>query len=151
MRWAEIDFEARVWECPTERMKARKPHRVPLPARALTILTEMGPGAKNELVFPGQSPGKPLSNMVMKRLSLRMKIEDMTSHGFRSSFRDWAGECTNFPREVCEAALAHSVGNAVELACRRGDALEKRRALMDAWANYCEPHADNVVPHSRRA
>ena len=70
----------------------------------------------------------------MKRLSLRMQIENMTSHGFRSSFRDWAGECTNFPREVCEAALAHAVGNAVELAYRRGDALEKRRALMEAWA-----------------
>ena len=87
--------------------------------------------------------------MVMKALFKRMKIEGITSHGFRSSFRDWAGECTNFPREVCEAALAHAVGNAVELAYRRADALEKRRMLMDAWAAYCEQRHGNVVRISR--
>ena len=151
MRWGEIDLDDRVWECPAERMKARKPHRVPLSARALAILTEVGPGAKDAFVFPGQSEGRPLSNMVMKRLSLRMGLDDMTSHGFRSSFRDWAGECTNFPREVCEAALAHAVGNAVELSYRRGDALEKRRVLMETWAAYCEPRKDNVVPLTRSA
>ena len=149
VRWREIDLDARVWECPPERMKARKMHRVPLSARALAILAEMGPGAKDELIFPGHSKGRPLSNMVMKALFKRMKIEGITSHGFRSSFRDWAGECTNFPREVCEAALAHAVGNAVELAYRRVDALEKRRMLMDAWAAYCEQRHGNVVRISR--
>ena len=87
----------------------------------------------------------------MKWLSLRMKIDGLTSHGFRSSFRDWAGECTNFPREVCEAALAHTIGNAVERAYRRADALEKRRRLMDAWAAFCEQRSGNVVRMSRQA
>ena len=124
MRWGEIDLAARVWECPAERMKGRKAHRVPLSTRVVAILMEMGPKAKDALVFPGQSEGRPLSNMVMKALFKRMKVEDVTSHGFRSSFRDWAGECTNFPREICEASLAHAVGNAVEMAYRRADALE---------------------------
>ena len=151
MRWGEIDFEARVWECPAGRMKARKKHRVPLSDRAIAILIGMRPGPADSLVFPGKERGKTLSNMVMKRLSLRMKIDGLTSHGFRSSFRDWAGECTNFPREVCEAALAHTIGNAVERAYRRADALEKRRRLMDAWAAFCEQRSGNVVRMSRQA
>jgi integrase len=104
-------------------------------------------GAADDLIFPGAKFGKPLSNMVMKSLFNRMGVENVTTHGFRSSFRDWAGESTLHPREICEAALAHTIGNAVEQAYRRGDALEKRRSLMNDWAAYIAavPSA-NVVP-----
>ncbi len=151
MRWGEIDLAARVWECPGGADEGAQGA-----SRAAIDTSRRDPdgdgtGAKDALVFPGQSEGRPLSNMVMKALFKRMKVEDMTSHGFRSSFRDWAGECTNFPREICEASLAHAVGNAVELAYRRADALEKRRELMDAWAAYCEGRARNIVPMSRPA
>ena len=95
--------------------------------------------ATGEFVFPGQRPGKPLSGMAMEMMLRRMKVEGVTVHGFRSSFRDWCGEVSTFPREVAEAALAHVAGDATERAYRRGDALEKRRALMEAWSSYCEP------------
>jgi integrase len=91
----------------------------------------------NDFVFPGEKPDRPLSGMALEMVLRRMKIEDATVHGFRSSFRDWAAECTNFPNEVCEAALAHVVKNKAEAAYRRGDLFEKRRKLMDAWAAYC--------------
>lgn len=136
-RWSEIDREASVWQIPAARMKSRKPHRVPLAPAALAVLDAMPVGDATDLVFPGAKPGKPLSNMVMKALFLRMGHPTITTHGFRSSFRDWAGECTPHPREVCEAALAHAIGNTVEQAYRRGDALEKRRALMNDWAAFC--------------
>jgi integrase len=144
-RWSEINLEAAIWECPAERMKAHKVHRVPLSPPALLLLRSLPRGAPGDLVFPGARAGKPLSNMVMKALFKRMDVQDVTSHGFRSTFRDWAGEATNYPREVCEAALAHAVGNAVELAYRRGDALEKRRALMNDWAAYMSNSSSNVV------
>ncbi len=146
-RWREIDLETAVWECPGDRMKARKPHRVPLSPSAIALLRSLPTGAPDDLVFPGAKFGRPLSNMVMKALFNRMGVHNATTHGFRSSFRDWAGEATTHPREVCEAALAHTVGNAVELAYRRGDALEKRRALMIDWATFlaAAPNA-NVVP-----
>src|SRR6476619_6654221 len=99
---------------------------------------------RGDYVFPGQKPDRPLSNMAMEMMLRRMKV-DVTVHGFRSSFRDWAGECTSFPREVAEAALAHVVGDETERAYRRGDALEKSRQLMDAWAAHCEPNASNVI------
>ena len=94
-----------------------------------------------EFVFSGQARGKPLSNMAMEMVLRRMKAEDATVHGFRSSFRDWAGKVSNFPREVTETALAHVIGDKAEQAYRRSDALDKRRKLMDAWAAYCEPRS----------
>lgn len=149
--WREIDLEAAIWTIPRERMKAGREHRVPLTARAVQILTELselstGPDA---YVFPGQKKGRPLSVMAMDMILRRMDIE-FTVHGFRSSFRDWAGEETSFPREVAEAALAHVVGDETERAYRRGDALEKRRKLMIAWANYCEPKKPGNVLELKR-
>lgn len=145
-RWREIDREAAVWECPADRMKAGKPHRVPLSPAAMALLERMPAGGPDDLVFPGAKRGKPLSNMVMKALFIRMGREGITTHGFRSTFRDWAGEATPHPREVCEAALAHAVGDAVEQAYRRGDALAKRRVLMSDWAAYCSSaESGNVV------
>jgi integrase len=143
--WDEFDLEARVWTVPAARMKAGRAHRVPLSARAVEILREMEQRRLSELVFPGTKPGRPLSVMALEMVLRRMKV-DVTVHGFRSAFRDWAGERTHFPREVAEAALAHLVGDAVERAYRRGDALEKRRKLMDAWASFLQQKArSNVV------
>ncbi|MGF9760635.1 integrase arm-type DNA-binding domain-containing protein [Microvirga sp. 0TCS3.31] len=136
-RWGEFDLQARVWTVPAARMKAAKEHRVPLSARAVEILQDMQQKRLSDLVFPGTKPGRPLSVMALEMVLRRMKV-DVTVHGFRSAFRDWTGERTHFPREVAEAALAHLVGDAVERAYRRGDALEKRRELMDAWANFLE-------------
>ncbi|HSH93183.1 MAG TPA: integrase arm-type DNA-binding domain-containing protein [Roseimicrobium sp.] len=136
--WGEIDRKAKLWTVPAERMKAGKAHRVPLSARALEIVEKVEVlRTEGDFLFPGPRKGKPHSNMAMLALmKRRMDLEDLTIHGFRSSFRDWAGECTAFPREVAEAALAHVVGDEVERAYRRGDALEKRRELMDAWARF---------------
>ena len=145
-RWGEIDLSGRLWEVPKERMKAKRAHRVPLSPPAMALLASLPAGESGDLVFPGFKPGKPLSDMVMKSLFTRMRAGGITSHGFRSTFRDWAGEATSHPREVCEAALAHAVGDAVELAYRRGDALEKRRVLMCDWADYC----GSAVAHGLR-
>jgi hypothetical protein len=120
-------------------MKAGREHRVPLSNRAISILKQLRDPEGCEFVFPGQKPKKPLSNMAMEMVLRRMEIENATVHGFRSSFRDWAGNVTSLPREVIETALAHVIGDKVEQAYRRGDALEKRRVLMDAWASFCEP------------
>lgn len=144
---AELDLEGGVWIIPPERMKAGREHRVPLTPRAVEIVRELHPNglAADAYVFPGQKPGKPLSNMAMDMLLRRMDQDAYTVHGFRSSFRDWAGETTNFAREDIEAALAHIVGSRVERAYRRGDALMKRRKLMEAWASYlANPPAGNV-------
>jgi integrase len=138
-RWDEIDLQAKVWTIPAERMKAGKPHRVPLSAEAMAILTPLHEARRGPLVFPGQTSTKPLSETAFRALFRRCEVSDVTIHGFRSAFRDWCGEATTFPREVAEQALAHTVGNAVEQAYRRGDALEKRRTLMEAWADYCCP------------
>lgn len=153
-RWEEIDREARVWTIPAERMKARTEHRVPLSDAALAILNEMFL-LKDEdgFVFPGQRRGKPLSNMAMLVLLRRMDRGDLTAHGFRSTFRDWAAERTTFPGEVAEAALAHTIGDKTEAAYRRGDLFGKRRKLMDAWASYCtKPPAagSTVTPFARQ-
>lgn len=149
-KWPEVDRKAKIWTIPPERMKAGKEHRVPLTERALVLLDEAEKVKTSDYVFPGQQKGKPLSNMAMASLlNDRMKKPDITVHGFRSSFRDWAGETTSFPREVTEAALAHSVGDEVERAYRRGDALEKRRKLLHAWASYIDtprPKSRNVTP-----
>jgi integrase len=124
-------------------MKAEREHRVPLSARALAILDRMAGIRTGDLVFPGQRRRRPLSNHSFAALT----PGGATRHGFRSAFRDWCGEETSFPREIAEQALAHVTGDATERAYRRGDALEKRRALMEAWSNYCEPvAAGNVIP-----
>lgn len=135
--WGEINREASVWTVPGTRMKAGREHRVPLSPRALAILNEVGGGDENEFVFPSTRPGKALSNMVFLQLLKRMGYADLTAHGFRSTFRDWAAEQTAFPREVAEAALAHVVGDKVEAAYRRSDLFEKRRQLMEEWATIC--------------
>ncbi|MHC2108347.1 tyrosine-type recombinase/integrase [Methylobacterium sp. CM6246] len=135
-RWSEIDIESGIWTVPAERMKAGSEHRVPLSAAALAILAEMR-GLDAEFVFPGGRRGKPLSNMAMLVLLRRMERADLTVHGFRSSFRDWASEATHFPSEVVEMALAHTVESKVERAYRRGDLFEKRRELTAAWAAHC--------------
>lgn len=151
--WGEIDLGASVWTVPGVRMKAGREHRVPLSKQAVKVLEAVKPlasgPAKNakfaELpVFPGQRRGAALSGMSLAMLLRRMKVTT-TVHGFRSSFRDWAGETSTFPRELAEAALAHTVGDATERAYRRGDALEKRRKLMEAWAGYCEPKSGRVL------
>ena len=149
-RWAEIDLDAKVWTVPATRMKAGREHRVPLSGRALAILETLAAARTGDFVFPGQKTGKPLSGMAMEMVLRRMKVDDVTVHGFRSAFRDWCGEATSFPRELAEAALAHVAGDATERAYRRGDALEKRRGLMEAWAGFCEPRAgSNVLSMTR--
>jgi len=134
--WSEIDLGARVWTIPPERMKSGKEHKVPLNIPALALLNSMAAIRHSEFVFPGTRSG-PIYARAMAMALGRQARENITVHGFRSTFRDWAAERTTFPREVAEMALAHSVGNAVELAYRRGDMFEKRRKLMDAWADYC--------------
>lgn len=151
-RWDEVDLPSRVWIIPAARMKAARPHRVPLSGKALAILEKLSEARQGPYVFAGQSGDAPLSNMAMTMALRRMKIEGVTVHGFRSAFRDWAGNETSFPREVAEAALAHVIGDKAEQAYRRGDALEKRRALMEAWASFCEPgNGGNVITLARKA
>jgi integrase len=145
-RWDEFDLDRAVWTVPAARMKAGREHRVPLSKRTLAIVTAMHEGRNGDFVFPGQKPGSPLSVMALEMVLRRMKVESVTVHGFRSAFRDWAAECTNFTNEVCEAALAHVIGNKAEAAYRRGDLFDKRRKLMEAWATYCAaPQAGKVV------
>jgi integrase len=136
-RWEEIDMDRATWTVPAARMKGGREHRVPLSRAALEILHEMGGPKNTGAVFPGARPDKPLSNMALLMTLRRMNRADLTAHGFRSTFRDWAAETTNFPREAAEAALAHTIGDKVEAAYRRGDLFEKRRRLMDAWGSYC--------------
>ena len=133
MRWAEIDLDNSMWIIPAERMKAAKEHRVPLSDAALRLLGERGDNG--DLIFNSDAkPGKPISDMSMTAVLRRMSLNGVTVHGFRSSFRDWAGETTAFPREVIEAALAHQLKDKAEAAYARGDLLDKRRQLMEAWA-----------------
>jgi integrase len=136
--WNEIDLDAGVWTIPAERMKAKKEHRVPLPRPALALLKRLHKARSGRYVFPGLKSDAALSNMAMLQVLRRMGRADLTVHGFRSTFRDWAAEQTNFPREVCEQSLAHSLPDKVEAAYRRGDLFEKRCKLMDAWASFCQ-------------
>lgn len=145
LRWPEIDFDKKIWTVPADRMKAGREHRVPLSSRAVAILRQLEKLKAGDFVFAGQARNRPLSNMAMEMVLRRMKIEDATVHGFRSSFRDWAGNVSSFPREVVETALAHVIGDKAEQAYRRSDALEKRRKLMEAWAGYCEKKPGNIV------
>lgn len=133
--WNEIDLNAGVWIIPAERMKAKREHRVPLSGKAISLLNTLPRLDGTELVFPGTS-GQ-LSNMSLTAVLRRMNRGDLTAHGFRSTFRDWAAEQTAYPSEVVEMALAHTIGNKVEAAYRRGDLFDKRRRLMDDWAKYC--------------
>jgi integrase len=144
-RWDEIGLDDAIWTIPAGRMKAGREHIIPLSSAALAVLEKLGVARNDEFVFPGASGKKPLSNMAMTAVMRRMDLGEFTVHGFRSAFRDWAGDQTSFPREVAEAALAHAVGDQTERAYRRGDALDKRRKLMDAWASYLCPVADGVV------
>jgi integrase len=136
-RWEEFDLAARVWAIPGERMKSGRSHRVPLCDRAVDLLRGMQ--QEGDRVFR-------INNMSLPRLIRKMGHRGLTVHGFRSTFRDWCAEQTNFPREVAEGALAHLVGDSTERAYRRGDVLEKRRQLMEAWAGFCDrPAATGVV------
>lgn len=136
-QWDEFDLDGKTWTIPGARMKAGREHRVPLSAAAVKVMRRMETIRESEFVFPGMRDGKPLSNMACLTLLKRMKRTDITTHGFRSAFRDWAAETTNHPREVAEMALAHAIESKVEAAYRRGDLFEKRRKLMDAWATHC--------------
>jgi integrase len=136
-QWDEIDLTKMVWTIPAERMKGGREHRVPLPDRAVEILQQLSEARTASHIFPSRRGDKPMSDISMWQIMRRMGVGEVTVHGFRSAFRDWAGDQTHFPREVCEAALAHAVGDAAERAYRRGDALEKRRQLMQTWARYC--------------
>jgi integrase len=153
-RWGEIDLTTKVWTVPADRMKAGREHRVPLSDPVIDLLEKVRPLALTAdgkadpaaPVFPGPRRALPMSNMTMLMLLRRMKRDDLTAHGFRSTFSDWAAERTAYPREVVEMALAHAIGNKVEAAYRRGDLFEKRRNLMEAWATFCEaPPAGEVV------
>jgi integrase len=149
--WDEIDFEAEVWTVPAERTKAAREHRVPLSERAMALLRELEAARTGDYVFPGRRAGRPLSGMAFEMLLRRIGLS-CTAHGFRSAFRDWAGNETNFSRELAEHALAHVIGDKAEQAYRRSDALARRRELMDAWANYCERSAGlNVLSFKRPA
>jgi integrase len=133
--WDEIDLRSRMWVIPSERMKGWREHRVPLSERAVEILHTMRARRENDFVFAGLRGGG-LSNMSLLAM-LRTMGRSVTAHGFRSTFRDWAAEQTNFPREVAELALAHAIESKVEAAYRRGDLFEKRRRLMQAWSDFC--------------
>jgi integrase len=149
-RWDEFDLERAIWTVPATRMKGGREHRVPLSPRALAIAKAMHAVRISDFVFPGQKPDRPLSGIALRTVLQRMKIPAVTVHGFRSAFRDWAAECTHVSNEVCEAALAHAIGNQVEAAYRRSDLFAKRRELMDAWAAYCaHPEENKVLAFSR--
>jgi integrase len=147
-RWQEINVAERLWTIPADRMKGGKEHRVPLSHAGVAVVEQMAAIRQSEFVFPGAKTARPISNMAMLMVLRRMGRSELTAHGFRSSFRDWAAERTGFPAEVAELALAHSVGAKVEVAYRRGDMFDKRRQIMDAWARFCEapPYLSGVVP-----
>lgn len=157
-RWNELDLIAKIWTIPADRMKAGREHRVPLSQSALDLIDMLKPlrpedGPEGEaLLFPGNRTKRPLSQMSMLMLLRRMDRADLTVHGFRSTFRDWCSETTAYPHEMAEIALAHTVADKVEAAYRRGDMIEKRRRLMDDWAEYCavlpsdEEGGTNVTP-----
>ncbi|ACK51137.1 integrase family protein [Methylocella silvestris BL2] len=138
--WSEVDLAAKVWVISARRMKGGREHRVPLSSRALEILENLAKTKTGAFIFSGQDFRRSLSSHAFVMLLRRMKADHVTAHGFRSSFRDWAGDATSFPREIAEAALAHVAGDATELAYRRGDALERRRPLMEDWAAFCLGH-----------
>ena len=144
--WSEIDLDAATWTIPADRMKARRDHRVPLSEAAVALLRSMPRDQGSDFVFISpMAKGKPLSNMALLATLKRMERTDLTAHGFRSTFRDWAAETTAYPDAVVEMALAHAISNAVEAAYRRGDLFEKRKRLMADWAAYCESGGDRTA------
>ncbi len=147
-RWEEIDRRSRVWVVPAARMKMGREHRVPLSDAAIAILDRAKELLVGEYIFPSLPHDRPLSNMAMLTVLRRMNRSDLTVHGFRATFRTWAAERTNFPREVTEAALAHVLEDKTEAAYQRGDLLDKRRKLMEAWSKFCasKPMTGDVVP-----
>ena len=150
--WNEIDFANRIWTVPGERMKADKEHRVPLSSAAIAMLEAMRAIRHSDYIFPGRRNARAVGANSVLRFAKEAAGINVTTHGLRSTFRDWAAERTNFPREVAEMALAHAIPDAVEAAYRRGDLFEKRRKLMDAWAAYCakiEMDAGKVVALAR--
>jgi len=150
-RWDEIDLEKKLWTIPAPRMKEKREHRVPLTDRALKILKDL-PREVSGFVFIGSRKNKPLGKNAFLKLLWSMKIDDYTVHGFRSSFRDWAGEETDLPADLAEVALSHVVGGRVQTAYQRGDLLRKRQALMAAWTNYLAnpPREAAVIPIKRK-
>ena len=149
-KWREIDVKAATWTVPADRMKAHREHRVPLSRAALRLLESLPRFEGMDLVFPGEREKRPISDMTLTAVIRRMNAEEprwvdpkasaqAVPHGFRSTFRDWCAEQTHFPAEMAEIALAHTVGDKVEAAYRRGDMFEKRREMMQAWADWCRP------------
>jgi integrase len=143
--WDEVELDKAMWVIAADRMKAEKEHRVPLSSAALKVLSGLKETAQSDFIFPGMRLNTSLSNMAFLQLLKRMGRNDLTAHGFRSSFRDWAAERTVYPNEMAEMALAHSVGTKVEAAYRRGDMLDRRRDMMTAWADYCEVYSKGDV------
>ena len=156
-QWNEIDLEAAVWTKPAERMKAGREHRVPLSDAALSILEALPRIEGNPYLFPGARHGRPLSNMALLKLMRSMGYGvdgdrgDYVPHGFRSSFRDWSGEVSSFPRDVAEMALAHVIKNKVEAAYRRGDLFAKRCKMMQEWADYVNKQQADVIALNKHA
>lgn len=144
--WAEIDLEAATWTIPADRMKAKREHVVPLSDAAVRLFRKMQAHKRgsSDLVFPGTAKAKPLSDMTLTK-ALRDMGQQVTAHGFRSTFRDWIAEQTNFQSDLAEAALAHVIADKTVAAYQRGPMLEKRRVLMGAWADYCEQTGDGRV------
>ena len=145
-RWGEVDFQKAIWTVPADRMKTKAEHRVPLTAAAVDVLNRLASEAKalhgrlvtpEDFIFMRDPSTERLSNMAMAMLLRRMEVANASVHGFRSTFRDWVGQKTEFPRELAELSLSHLVGNEVERAYRRGDAIDRRRVLMDAWSAFC--------------
>jgi integrase len=143
-KWSEIDLKTKMWTVPGDRMKGNREHRVPLSDPAVAVLQRMLTVRQNDYVFLGEQRAT-LSDVALLMVLRRMGRGDLTVHGFRSTFRDWAAERTSFPNEVVEMALAHAIAGKAEAAYRRGDLIEKRRKLMDAWAAYCEQSTGQVV------
>ena len=151
-RWSEIDMHRRLWTVPASRIKSGREHRVPLSEPAMAILETLSETRESAFVFPGQRGGRPLSSNTLLLVLRRLGRGNVTVHGFRSSFRTWAAEQTDFPREIAEAALAHVVGDRVEFAYQRSDFFQKRRLLAEAWAQFCltPAPAGDVLPLRRR-
>ncbi len=153
-RWSEVDLDARQWDVPAERMKAKRPHRVPLSQQAVDLIKAMPRHEGCDLIFPGRKM-QPLSDMSLTACMRRLNLKDAggrvcVPHGFRSTFRDWAAEHTHYPPELAEMALAHAIDNKVEAAYRRGDMLAKRLALMQDWADFCLKAPSPTSPQRRR-
>ncbi len=150
-KWANIDLAKGIWTIPAENMKVKREHRVPLSSAATGILTALQPLAKGSCVFPGRK-GSAMSEMAMAKVLKRIGYRDITVHGFRSTFCDWAHETQTASHEVIEMALAHTIKNKTEAAYRRGDLFEKRRAVMEAWSTFCsQPAQNNIIPLKRHA